>query len=55
VPLPQRSNTMCEKPEYGAVEAFGLPQHEMKRFVTGWSSEAERLRLGANRPLPLGK
>jgi hypothetical protein len=43
------------KSENKALEVFGPPLHEMQRFVAGWSSEAERLRLGANRPLPLGK
>jgi hypothetical protein len=38
-----------------SVEMFRLPQHEMQQFVAGWASEAERLRLGANRPAPVGK
>jgi hypothetical protein len=46
---------MCVKPEDGAVEVFGLPQRDMQRFVAGWASESERLRLGANRPVPIGK
>jgi hypothetical protein len=50
-----RSNAMRKKLDYRAVEMFRLPSHEIRGFVAGWASEAERLRLGANRPLPLGK
>jgi hypothetical protein len=46
---------MCMKLEDRAAETFRLPQHEMQRFVAGWVSGAERLRLGANRPIPIGK
>ena len=46
---------MRAKSEDRAMEVFGRPLHEMQRFVAGWASEADRLRLGANRPLPLGK
>jgi hypothetical protein len=38
-----------------SVEVFRLPHHEIRGFVAGWASEAERLRLGANRPLPPAK
>jgi hypothetical protein len=45
---------MCVKLEDRAVEMFRLPQHEMPQPIAGWASEAERLRLGANRPVSLG-
>jgi hypothetical protein len=46
---------MCAKFEDRGVELFRLPKHETQRPSVGWSSEAERLRLGANRSAPLGK
>jgi hypothetical protein len=34
---------------------MAVKSEDLVQFVAGWASEAERLRLGANRPAPLGK
>ncbi len=43
---------MCAKFEDREVEMFHLPQHETRCPLAGWTSEAQRLRLGANHPAP---
>jgi hypothetical protein len=40
---------MCAKFEGRTVELLHLPQDETPQPFAGWSSEAQRLRLGAER------
>jgi hypothetical protein len=43
---------MCAKFEAPTVEMFRLPQDETPQPFAGWSSEAQRLQLGATRTKP---